>query len=386
MSAKIINKGRTFVQHGDNVITLSNNMSTSNFLSICTIHLPRLFDMDVTTRGPGHSPGNTGAPSSASGNMTITTRPSSNSVTGTNTRLLVRLHGGYGYTSGGGLFSVLVERFDDITNLQISRANLPVTRENTVAFSINGFGFSSLGDDGFTIRSDTNRFDEAIDTWTQRVSATPRYGAAGYTINGFGFASCGNTTFGPATQTGITEKFDDITNSWETRASATVRNSLAGFGMNNFGFVSCGEAPSGTNTGIVERFDDSANNWTTRAPATPRHGLIGYALNGFGFTSCGSTGGTAQNSGITERLDDVVNTQTTRTSVTLGRRGLAGFSLNGFGFTSCGEDPTGVNVGNTQRFDDIANSQTDVTFATARRALVGYSTNEYFVNYRCYNE
>ena len=56
MVAKIINKGRQYIQHGDNVITLPYTMSTNNFLSILTIHLPRLFYMDVTTRGPGHSP------------------------------------------------------------------------------------------------------------------------------------------------------------------------------------------------------------------------------------------------------------------------------------------------------------------------------------------
>jgi hypothetical protein len=43
-------------------------------------------------------------------------------------------------------------------------------------------------------------------------------------------------------------------------------------------------------------------------------------------------------------------------------------------------------VGTTERFDDVANTQTGVTAATARTSPGGYATNEYFVNYRTYNE
>ncbi len=379
MTSKIINKGRAFIQHGDNVITLLNPMSTANFLSILTIHLPRLFDMDVTTRGPGHSPGAFPAGmQTTSGNMTITTRPSSNSVTGTNTRLMVRLHGGYGYISGDAAPLGTTERYDDIANTQVARTVLNFARGNLATFSLNGFGYTTCGNTGAIVGT-TERFDEVINSQVQRTNATPTWNTTGYALNGFGFKSGGT---GAA---GVNEKFDDVTNSWETRAIITDRNNLSGYGLNGYGFTSGGFAAAVS--GITQRFDDNANIQLTRASLnTARLTLAGYSINGYGFTNCGFLDLILTATGIVERFDDIANTQTNRQTAT-ARGNLATFSLNGFGFTSCGfTNPPPLTVDTTERFDDVANTQTGVTAATARTNPGGYSTNEYFVNYRCYNE
>lgn len=387
MTAKIINKGRQFIQHGDNVITLPNSMSTSNFLSILTIHLPRLFDMDVTTRGPGHSPG---AGSFASGNMTITTRPSSNSVTGTNTRLLVRLHGGYGYTSGGvtagGALRNTTERFDDISNLLVTRTALNLGRWYVVGYSLNGFGYTSLGNTNVgpgNVVGNTERFDEAINSQTQRVSGTPRLGAAGYSLNGFGFTSCGNDSIGG--DLGTTERFDDVTDSQTTRAVATARSAPGGYGLNNFGFTCGGVIGFAVSQSTVQKFDDFANTQTLRAGIAARRSMAAFSLNGFGFTSCGFDDSLLSNVATTQRFDDVANIQINRINNTNAIQAPSGFSLNGFGFVSLGF--IAADTGVTTRFDDITNGWTGVaTSINPRELAAGYSTNEYFVDYRTYNE
>ena len=159
----IINKGRSWIAHGDNVITLPKAQKDSDFLTEATIYLP-LSD-GTTTRGPTET-----------NPMTITTRPD------TTTRLKVKLHGGFGFTSGG---------------------------ENA------------------DIVGTTQRFDDVANTWTPRKDTTARAFLAGFSLNGFGFASCGQSS-------GDTERFDDVANTWTTRTNATMREGLTGFATNEY--------------------------------------------------------------------------------------------------------------------------------------------------------
>ena len=159
----VLNKGRWWIAHGDNVITLPNAQADANFLSEASIHLPSMGG--VTTRGPTHT-----------NPMTITTKPD------TVSRLLVRLHGGFGFTSGGP-----------------------------------GTGL-------------TERFDDVADTQTARTAATAREGLAGYSLNGFGFTSCGIA----GGNTGVTQRFDDVANTQTARTAATARRYLAGYSTNEY--------------------------------------------------------------------------------------------------------------------------------------------------------
>ena len=99
------NKGRIWIAHGDNIITLPNAHPDANYHAFCNIYLPAMGG--ITTRGPTHT-----------NPMTITT------IAESGTRLKVRLHGGYGFTSCGYITAVVgtTERFDDVANTHTARA------------------------------------------------------------------------------------------------------------------------------------------------------------------------------------------------------------------------------------------------------------------------
>ena len=364
---EIKNKGRAWIAHGDGVITLATAQTDTNYLSQATIHLPAMGG--VTTRGPTHT-----------NPMTITTVP------GTVSRMLVRLHGGYGYTSCGYNLGYTAtngttQRFDDVANTQTART-AATPRGVPVGYSLNGFGFTSCGINDFPGNvhvGQTERLDDISNAWTARAAATARGGLAGYSLNGFGFTSCGVLNGGA--DNGATERFDDAINTHTARSNATARSFLAGYSLNGYGFT------SGDNgyVGITERFDDTANTHTARSNLnTPREGLAAFSLGGFGFTSCGRDGSVPPPLATTERFDDVTNVHTARTNAITARWSVAGYSLNGYGFISCGElggYGAGTLSGAVERFDDTANVWAARTAATARQLTAGFATNEYFVNY-----
>lgn len=312
-------------------------------------------------------------------NLAGYSNPLSNNTNGA--RLLVKLHGGYGFTSCGATVPGIVgttQRFDDVTNVQTAAGVMAdATAKFLLAgFSLNGLGFTDAGAlKTGPLTGLRERFDDVINSQTARLADSPRANLSGYTINGFGFSTCGNT----GGNVGTTVRFDDVTNTQAGRLDATPRDDIAGYGLNNFGFSSGGFIAA--TTGTTERFDDSANFHVDRTIITARRGLIGYSINGFGFSSCGNTtGGAGSTSGITERLDDIANVQSAR-SVATARSFLAGYSLNGFGFTSGGLNAASVKLSTVERFDDIANLHVARSGIVATNSLVGYATNEYFVNY-----
>lgn len=164
---QIRNKTRAWIAHGDNVVTLPNGYIDTAWHIEGILHLPSMGG--VTTRGPSHT-----------NPMTVSTKPDPNDTTFT--RLLVRMHGGFGFTSCGFIAAITgtTERFDDVANTQ-----------------------------------------------TARTAATARRSIAGYSINGFGFTSCGFI----AAETGLTERFDDVVNTHTARNAATARNSPAGYSL-----------------------------------------------------------------------------------------------------------------------------------------------------------
>lgn len=273
---------------------------------------------------------------------------------------------GNGFTSCG-FFLVdvgITERFDDATNVQVSRS--PATsREELAGYSLSGFGFTSCGDlTGSGVSTGlTERFDDTVNNHTARASATARRRLAGYSFGGFGFTSCGRIDG----NVGTTERFDNSANTHTARADATARRSLAGYSFGGFGFTSCGSTT--VDVGTTERYDNAGNTHTARASATPRAILAGYAFGGFGFTSCGLIGAAA--TGTTERFDDAANIHTPRADA-IARTVLAGYAFGGFGFTSCGL-VSGVNQGVTQKFDDASNTHTIRANASQRQELTGYA-------------
>ena len=98
------NKGRMWIAHGDNIITLPNAHPDANYHAFCNIYLPAMGG--ITTRGPTHT-----------NPLTLTT------IAESGTRLKVRLHGGFGFTSCGYTTAAIgtTERFDDVANTHTAR-------------------------------------------------------------------------------------------------------------------------------------------------------------------------------------------------------------------------------------------------------------------------
>jgi hypothetical protein len=205
----IINQGTQWIQHGDNVITLATAQSGTDYKAEVSIQLPSMGG--VTTRGPWHN-----------------TNPMVPTVkVDTTTRLLVRLHGGFGFTSCGdtavGGILGTTERFDDIANSQTART-AATARTDLAGYSLNGFGFTSCGRlvvAGVPVNT-TERFDDVVNAHTARVGpVSARVTLAEYSLNGYGFTSCGDTDNSSNTAVGTTERFDDVTNAWTGRLAAT---------------------------------------------------------------------------------------------------------------------------------------------------------------------
>lgn len=387
--AQITNKGRRWIQHGDNHIVLSNNPTITNFQITATIHLPILAIGDRTTRGPQHSsPTPPVAPRFSAGSpINITTRATTrlDGIGGTFYTALIRLNGGFGFTNGGfnGVsLSDVVERYDDVANSQTARTAILAARDKCAGFSLNGFGHVVGGENPIgTVIGTHSRFDDVLNIQLIRDFVISRNGLTGYTVNGFGFSSCG---FDGINRVGTTERYDAVADSNTLRTSATSRDLLAGFGMNNFGFTSCGDIAGPIPIDIVDRFDDIANTQTTRASASVAHQLTGYSLNGFGILAFIDINFPFGNLGLMMTLDDIANTRTLLGPIAgTPKFLLAGYSLNGFGFHSGGVNVDLITVSNaTQRYDNIPQILTSViALNTARSGLAGYATNEYFVNY-----
>ncbi len=389
--AQITNKGRRWIQHGNNHIVLTNNPTITNFQITATIHLPTLATGDRTIRGPQHSsPTPPVTPRFSAGSpISITTRATTrlDGIGGTFFTALIRLNGGFGFTNGGfdgASLSGSVERYDDVANSQTARTAILAARDKCAGFSLNGFGHVVGGENPIgTVIGTHSRLDDVLNVQLIRDFVISRNGLTGYTINGFGFSSCG---FDGINRVGTTERYDAVADANTLRTSATARDLLAGFGMNNFGFTACGST-TGLIGGIVattERFDDVANTQVARVNTTfATYQLTGYSLNGFGvlaFIDINIGGVLA----LMETRDDIANTKTLLGPITgTPKFLLAGYSLNGFGFHSGGVNTDLITVSNVaQRYDNISETLTSVTgLNTARDGLAGYATNEYFVNY-----
>lgn len=388
---QITNKGRRWIQHGDNYIVLTNNPSISNFQITATIHLPVLPSGDVTIRGSQHSsPTPTIAPTFAAGSMlNITTLASTETVDGDSYyKAHIRTNGGYGFTVGGsdGINTLNTnERFDDVAQTQTARTGI-VQRNKLTAFSLNGFGYIAGGENPIgTPTGGHVRFDDVINSVTLRDLITSRYGLTAYTINGYGFTSCG---YNGTARTGLTERFDDSVNANTTRASATARDLLSGFGLNNYGFTAEGQIAGAISVATVERFNDVTNTQTARADAS-----AGYALAGYSLTAAISGSPLGQGVVLTDvdlvtgtffiyYINDVSNTRDSAFVAGVGKRYITAYSLNGFGFHNGGIN-SDLSVSNVvQRYDGVGQFLFSVSVLnTARSGLASFATNEYFVNY-----
>lgn len=292
----------------------------------------------------------------------------------------------YGFTSCGQVSTGdtgLTERFDDILNIHIIRADATPRRGPTgYSMYINdeNVGFTSGGIRAGVVGT-TEKFSDITNTHTSRKDIIGRRGLAGYSIYQYGFA-CGGV-LGSNLSTDMIERFDDMTNTHiQISGKMTARGRLCGYSMPTsgfwYGFTSCGNTDIIAWTGITERYDNIGDISTLRATASARRELTGYSMivnnEYYGF----SCGGWTNNQ--TERFDDNSNTHTTRTTITPAgpRNEVVSFSMkvdnHWYGFAGCGWTGTGsIRTGQIERFDDNTNTQTIRNPATIKSFLAGYA-------------
>jgi len=205
------NAGRAWISHGNNVITFAAAHSDTSYRWVATLSTQPMGG--ITPRNVPH------------------TAPMSVAVSNdTASRGLVRLDGGYGFSTcghDGAAVSAVTERFDDVANTHTGRTAATTARQGSAGYSLNGYGFSSCGNTGANTGA-TERFDDVANTHTGRTAATTaRQELAGYSLGGYGFSSCGNT----GAVSAVTERFDDVANTHTARTAATTaRYYLAGYG------------------------------------------------------------------------------------------------------------------------------------------------------------
>ena len=87
-----------------------------------------------------------------------------------------------GYTAGGNT-TPDTEKYDDVANTWTVKANLNTARRYPAGFSLNSYGYTAGGYNGFY--SITEKYAAAANTWTVKANLnTARYGLAGFSLNG----------------------------------------------------------------------------------------------------------------------------------------------------------------------------------------------------------
>ena len=158
------NAGRAWISHGNNVITFAAAHSDTSYRWVATLSTQPMGG--ITPRNVPH------------------TAPMSVAVSNdTASRGLVRLDGGYGFSTcghDGAAVSAVTERFDDVANTHTGRTAATTARQELAGYSLGGYGFSSCGNTG-AVSAVTERFDDVANTHTARTAATTaRYYLAGY--------------------------------------------------------------------------------------------------------------------------------------------------------------------------------------------------------------
>ena len=158
-----INAGRAWIAHGNNVITFTTPHSDTSYRWVATLSTQPMGG--ITPRNVPH------------------TAPMSVFLSNdTASRGLVRLDGGYGFSTCGlaGAVSGATERFDDVANTHTARTAATTARQQLAGYSLGGYGFSTCGNTGANTGA-TERFDDVANTHTARTAATTaRYYLAGY--------------------------------------------------------------------------------------------------------------------------------------------------------------------------------------------------------------
>jgi N-acetylneuraminic acid mutarotase len=181
---------------------------------------------------------------------------------------------------------------------------------NTVAFSIDGYGYVGLGNVGGVPYGEISRYSPADDAWTQSAPIGDKYAAGlesavAYSINGKGYVTSGRNAQNRA-DAGMKE-YNPVTNSWQARATfpGTPRTEATGFSIGDNAFLTTGGSYND-----LWKFNTTTNTWTELAslPGSERFSANAFAISDQGYLIAGS-----QNSNFFKdiwRYDPTTNTWT----------------------------------------------------------------------------
>ncbi len=174
-----------------------------------------------------------------------------------------------------------VERYDIATDTWTTVAPLPVGLHHLGMATLDRMIYVTGGyaDMDFTVdQAATYRYDPSTDSWTQVAAMpAPRAAHAMATLDGKLIV-----VGGVGSRAQETWLYDPASDSWDTSAAPmpTPREHLAAIGIDNL-FYAIGGRVDGTNLGTIEQYVGEFGTWSALAPMlTPRGGLTAASIDG----------------------------------------------------------------------------------------------------------
>lgn len=239
--------------------------------------------------------------------------------------------------------------WDQATDAWTQKASMSLPRFGAVSFVINGFAYVGLGLSSGVFRTDLQKYDPVLNSWTAMASlpAPGRYGSASFALNQKGYIVSGNLGTATGPYSNQLWEFDPVTNIWTSRSPlpATTRYSGRGVGIGNFAYIFGGLNGIGNSTSTffndLWQYDPSTDSWVqkTNYPALGRGYPTVFALNGKFVAGCGNhwSGSTNEYYSYDPVSDSWSNLPSIPSAQT--RWASVGFEINGKGYNATGYLP-----------------------------------------------
>lgn len=265
-------------------------------------------------------------------------------------------------------------------NFWTSKASLPLAKQSSIAFPLNGYVYNSVGLAG-AVSNTTYRYSDDYNFWLSRANAnTAREEMPGhFVLNGKGYFGGGFN----ASNLASVEKYDDVLNTWTTVASLnTARIRTPGAALGGFGYVFSGvTSPSTTVVNTNEIYNDIANTWVSRGTgmSAPKGGAGRFEIDDTIYI-CGGyiNGGSVSASQTTvESYNYLINSFKSESAITVAKSYMAGGASIGVGILAGGtngSDLSSVSIFNSASKAFIAAP----TISSARATMPGTSMNGVF--------
>lgn len=216
------------------------------------------------------------------------------------------------------------------------KANMSLSRSNSISFSIGTKGYVTAGSGDNSIElNDHWEWDQSTDTWTQKANLpVARVDGFAFTLNGKGYVGTGQST------SGLLKDFweyDPMTNLWTQKADyPDERHDVIAFAIGNYGYAGGGDSFQGNYTQSFYRYDPVADMWTFRAQLpSPKARSASFAINGKGYIVGGFSQPWIACNEVWE-YDTAANSWTQKAAFEKEIYGYTGFTINNRGYITCG--------------------------------------------------